>query len=177
MPLELFLPISKAKNHKPISEALQGFDEISHGKRMLKPANSPTPPLFLSSKTGSLRRRTLQLRLASNLWSSFLILLRLWVCVTVPIFTGSIFKGHLYRNYFYFPCFIPCYCQASTGSPQLTLTLTALQFIFWMLGMKETSVCKGLKSFKYGNNKNSTTKRLHDIYRTSLWKHSRGWAF
>lgn len=30
---------------------------------------------------------------------------------------------------------------------------------------------------KYGNNKNSTTKRLHDIYRTSLWKHSRGWAF
>lgn len=42
LPLELFLPISKSKNHKPIGEALQGFDEILHGKRMPKPASAPT---------------------------------------------------------------------------------------------------------------------------------------
>lgn len=47
-----------------------------------------------------------------------------------------------------------------------THTLTALQFTFCMCGMKENSVCKGLNSFKIGNNKNSPTKHLH-TYRTS----------
>lgn len=47
-PSELFLPISKAKNHKPISEALQGPDEIFHGKEC------PRQPVPLSASVSLL---------------------------------------------------------------------------------------------------------------------------